>query len=805
MLKKFFTQSFSKKRKSTSALWKYREEIVGVGVAASFALLFFSLISYNPHDNSWFHFSSDSRVISNLTGVVGANVSALLVYLFGSASYFFIGCLLLLSIFLLRSLSVKEEWGRLVGLGMIILTSATIFRAHEIGSIVLYPGGVIGEWGYNISFGLLYHVGTVILMYSLFLVGTLMVARVSLYSFLQTTWSVTKAVSIFIGVWTYKIIKAVSIALWKSVAWIARTIKTYVQKRREQKKNKAVFNDFSGLAQHARKNDEKEKEQSVQATKEIQKNIDDVDLKKITAHELIYAEKFSWGQNFFFLRNTMLSRLLFKEKDGETDFDELLALISEAGREPVISYKLPDFKEIKDDREEGIDDRTLEALCKERAKTLEEKLLHFGIKGKVTAVRPGPVITLFEYEPEINMKVSKIVSLEDDLALALQALSIRIIAPIPGRNVVGFEIANKTRKDVFLSDILFQEKSAHEKKNLPIVFGVDITGTPVIEDLVHMPHLLVSGSTGSGKSVGLNTMLTSLLCNLSPEQLRLILVDPKRLEFAPYADVPHLLFPIVTSPRQAIPVLKWVVQEMEDRYETMSKTGVRSILEYHKLYSRHKIKNEVELQPMPFIVVMIDELADLMMVAGKEVEMHLARIAQMARAAGIHMIVATQRPSVDVLTGVIKVNFPSRLAFRVSSKIDSRTIIDMSGAEKLLGRGDMLFMDSGSSDVQRVHGAFVSDKEIKKLTDFARAQKLVEYLDINEALRKESTGLAQGLDDELYPEVVEFIKQIDEISISMLQRHYRIGFNRSARLIEKLETDGFIAPAQGSKPRKVLR
>jgi S-DNA-T family DNA segregation ATPase FtsK/SpoIIIE len=466
---------------------------------------------------------------------------------------------------------------------------------------------------------------------------------------------------------------------------------------------------------------------------------------------------------------------------------------------------LPDFAQFQEvkDIEQG-DQDAFEEKCRDRGKKLEEKLLHFGVKGKVVAIRPGPVITLFEYKPEIDSKISKIISLEDDLAMALTALSIRIIAPIPGRNVVGFEISNKNRKNVYLSDVLSQEALEKFDGHLPMAFGVDITGNPVIQDLIKMPHMLVAGSTGSGKSVGLNSMLVSLLCHKHPEELKIILIDPKRLEFAPYADVPHLLFPIVTNPRKAIPVLKWVVQEMEDRYDLMAQSGVRNIVDYHRLYEEKRSSRDTELPAMPFIVLIIDELADLMMVAGKDVETYIARTAQMARAAGIHMILATQRPSVDVITGMIKVNFPARIAFRVSSKIDSRTIIDSQGAEKLLGRGDMLFLNSGSSCAQRIHGAYVSTQQITKLADYLRSQQEVEYLNINEELKKENSS-ENELEDELYNEIRNFVRSVDEVSISLLQRRYRIGFNRSARLIEQLERDGIVVCQQGSKMRKVIR
>lgn len=448
---------------------------------------------------------------------------------------------------------------------------------------------------------------------------------------------------------------------------------------------------------------------------------------------------------------------------------------------------------------------TLSSIMLSKGKLLEEKLAHFGVTGVVTAIHPGPLITLYEYQPDINTKLSRITALEDDLAMALQALSIRIIAPIPGKNAVGFEISNQIREPVFAAQIFNSDNFLQSKAHLPIVFGVDVSGKPLIEDLVSMPHLLVGGTTGSGKSVGVNVMLTSLLLTKSPDDLRLVLVDPKRLEFAPYADVPHLLFPIVTNPLKASQVLKWVVHEMEQRYIKMAEAGVRSVLDYNAQRLMLEARLGKTLEAMPFIAVVIDELADLMMVAGKEVETYVVRLAQMARAAGIHMIVATQRPSVDVVTGIIKVNFPSRIAFRVSSKVDSRTILDQSGAEKLLGKGDLLFMNAASPNLQRIHGAYLSEKEIEAVTAYVRKERKVVYLNpalIDQAATEAETSAEDA--DLLYETVIEFIKGVDEISISSLQRQYRIGFNRSARIINKLEQDGLLAPAQGSKPRKVL-
>jgi len=435
-----------------------------------------------------------------------------------------------------------------------------------------------------------------------------------------------------------------------------------------------------------------------------------------------------------------------------------------------------------------------------QAKLLEEKLEQFDIKGSVVAMHAGPVVILFEYQPDIKVKVSRILSLEDDLAMALKALSIRIIAPIPGRSVVGFEVANRDRQDVLFSTILDSPEFKKHTGSLPMIFGQDTLGNNVVADLSKMPHLLIAGSTGSGKSVALNAMLVSLLCSLRPDQLKLIIIDPKRLEFAAYDGIAHLIFPIVTETKKAIPVLKWVVQTMEERYKIMASHGVRNLFDYQTAAKTNK-----DMEPMPLIVVIIDELADLMMTAGKAVEDSVARLAQMARAAGIHMIIATQRPSVDVITGMIKVNFPNRVAFKVTSKIDSRTILDTSGAEKLLGRGDMLFLDASKSHLVRVHGAYVSDAEIHGVVAQIKAQQTVQYLDLFEHLGNNQDEELLDADDELYEEVITLLKDLDEVSISMLQRRFRIGYNRSARIISLLESKGLIMSIEGGKTRRVVR
>ena len=466
-------------------------------------------------------------------------------------------------------------------------------------------------------------------------------------------------------------------------------------------------------------------------------------------------------------------------------------------------YQLPDIEMMLSKGDNSLNKHVSieQSTLDEQSAILEEKLSLFNIKGKVMRVHPGPVITLFEYKPESNIKLSKILGLEDDLAMALQALSIRILAPIPGKDVVGFEVANKVRTPVLLANIFHSNAWTKFHGNLPLILGEDTHGHHIVVDLASMPHLLIAGSTGSGKSVALNCMLISLLCAKDPDEVKLIIIDPKQLEFSGYDNIAHLLFPIITDSKKAVPILKWVVSTMEERYSLMAEHGVKNIFEYKKLTERN-----TTLEKMPFIVVIIDELADLMMTTGKDAEDLIARIAQMSRAAGIHMIVATQRPSVDVITGLIKVNFPNRISFKVTSKVDSRTILDEVGAERLLGKGDMLFVDSKDPQVKRIHGAYVSELEVQFLVNHIRQQQEVSYLDISEVLAKDETDSALlDSDQDLYKDVVEMLQDCDEVSISMIQRRFRIGYNRSARIIEALESQGLILPSDGGKMRRVVK
>jgi S-DNA-T family DNA segregation ATPase FtsK/SpoIIIE len=454
--------------------------------------------------------------------------------------------------------------------------------------------------------------------------------------------------------------------------------------------------------------------------------------------------------------------------------------------------------------ERKVDEREL----MDGARLLEEKCREFSVEGSVVQIHPGPVVTTFEFKPDAGVKYAKITGLADDLCLAMQAESV-LIDRIPGKSTVGIQIPNRNREPISLRELLESEAYRRTTSRLTLALGKTIHGEPYMTDLATMPHLLIAGSTGTGKSVGMNAMLTSILYRATPDEVRLIMIDPKRLELGMYEDIPHLLTPVVVDPKQAANALRWAVREMEERYKTLAAEGVRNIEQYNRNIQHAMAEAKGAdigelLKPLPFIVVVIDELADLMMVASTEVEQSIARLAQMARAVGIHLILATQRPSVDVITGLIKANLPSRISFRVSSKIDSRTILDGNGAEQLLGKGDMLFLPPASSRFIRLHGPYISEQESARLASFLRKQGKPTY---DESITAEEKTSADGIDmekDDLYDEAARIVVQSGQASISYLQRRLRIGFSRAARLVDMMEMEGLVSPAAGGKAREVL-
>jgi len=471
--------------------------------------------------------------------------------------------------------------------------------------------------------------------------------------------------------------------------------------------------------------------------------------------------------------------------------------------------KLPSLDLLNDPPEEKSAEIQRESL-EMNARRVERKLADFGVEGEVIEILPGPVITMYEYKPAPGVKISKVAGLSDDLALALRASSIRIVAPIPGKAAIGIEIPNNQREMVVLKEILSSTAYKDSKYELPIALGKDIVGAPVVTDLTKMPHLLVAGATGAGKSVSINTMINSLLFKVSPDLVRFLLIDPKRIELSVYHDIPHLLHPVVTQPKEATKALRWAVEEMERRYMLLSDKGVRNINTYNrKILKEQKADSgddvEGNRKTLPYIILIIDELADLMMASSREVEEGITRLAQMARSAGIHLIIATQRPSVDVLTGIIKANFPARISFQVSSRVDSRTILDSIGAETLLGEGDMLFMPPGVGRIIRIHGAYVSEEETKRVADFIRNQQKPDYdtTILSDIAQDESSEDEEIELDEKYDQAVEVVLQTGQASISMIQRKLRVGYNRAARMIEAMEKEGIVGPSDGVRAREV--
>ena len=777
--------------------WPMAKRIVGIYVGKEYVTLIrlfvfcltilflfflsFSLMHFDPSDFSILHnIYPYNFKTSSCVGFVSSYCASLLLYFFGMSSYFFLGALWGALIFFGVLGWYTYYYERIVG-SCLFICSYSLFSYLYFGSDVpLYlTGGVLGE---KVAYLFDFFLGSSLSFLGAFVVLWISMILIFQFSFLNVVrralvigdylvglfspyflWVIRKIFAIFYQGWEWGVI-----LLQRGLGKFGFPVIGSQIPIEDDPYRDPFWQDILGDA-----NSEHTPMQAVLTEIDsVLSNSTSIDLSGVGCAQQVGVSKAE----------------LYGKSIGEKP-------------ECIIPYQLPKLEKFlwHDTVEHKTIDREKE---KKQTYILEEKLQRFGVTGRVVSIRRGPVVTLYEYQPDINIKISKITSLDDDLALALQALTIRMIAPIPGTSLVGFEVANKEREIVPFSSIVHHDIFRKSSARIPLILGVDPVGNSVVIDLIKMPHLLVAGSTGSGKSMQLNVILASLLSSCSPDDLKLILIDPKRLEFATFADIPHLLVPIVTQPSRASAVLKWVVKTMEERYELLARAGVRTLQEYYKL----RENNKDQWEHLPYIVVIIDELADLMMTAGKDVEDLIVRIAQMARAAGIHAIVATQRPSVDIITGLIKVNFPSRISFRVVSKVDSRTILDSSGAEKLLGAGDMLFLDAHSSGIRRVHGAYIAHEDIVALADHVRLQQAPSYVDIeiHNGENSEINSIAHE-DIELYESVRLFVDTLDEVSISLLQRKFRIGFNRSARMIELLESQGHIISSDGGKMRKVVR
>jgi S-DNA-T family DNA segregation ATPase FtsK/SpoIIIE len=687
-------------------------------------------------------------VARNAGGPFGAWLADLLLYLFGLSAYWWAALCLYVVVWGYRRLEASRLALALVGFGLLLASSSSLERlrlyslAAELPSAG--PGGVLGDVVSSALSKALGFTGTTLLLLTVAAIG----------------------ISLFIGVSWLTIFERVGALLEKAAlaalgAW---------ERRRDRK--------LGSRAREAR-----------EAVVETEKRREESEPPLRIEPPVVKIPKSERAQ---------------KEKQAPL-FEELP------------DTPLPPLK-LLDEAVQGSGETVAADTLEFTSRLIERKLSDFGVVVKVLAAYPGPVITRYEIEPAVGVKGSQIVNLVKDLARALSVVSIRVVETIPGKSCMGLEIPNPHRQTVRLSEILGSEAYAAVHSPLAIALGKDIAGNPVVADLAKMPHLLVAGTTGSGKSVALNAMILSILYKAEPRNVRLIMIDPKMLELSVYQDIPHLLAPVVIDMKQAVNALTWCVAQMEQRYKLMNFVGARNLSGFNHKVSEGRIDdpfaldtgNPQKLHPLPNIVVVIDELADLMMVVGKKVEELIARLAQKARAAGIHLILATQRPSVDVITGLIKANIPTRIAFQVSSKVDSRTILDQSGAETLLGMGDMLYLPPGTGLPQRVHGAFVADHEVHKVVEHLKSLATPEYLE--EVLEPEvpeegaagGDGAPAGEKDPLYDQAVEIVLRTRRPSISLVQRHLRIGYNRAARLIEDMERAGMVSPMQSNGNREVL-
>ena len=724
-------------------------EVPGVLCLFIAVIAFLAFVSYSPADPSFSTYSTKHPIppVSNYIGLVGAYLSSVLLDLFGQASLWLILCLFLLSWRFFRGRPFAWPGLLAAGLAMVLIFSAAGLSRLEGGAgaesgLTILRGGLGGDLLAGVLVQFLGRVGSSLSIGAGILIGLLLVTGLSLVESAQVGAGV----------------------LGRGASFLLAIL----ERRREK-------------AEHSRRLREMLTQQQDQAPPEIKER----PARAKPAPPPPRQEVFDW----------MI---------------------------PGGPYTLPPIDLLDEPVKEagGMSEENLVAS----SRLLEKKLIDFHIEGQVVAVTSGPIITMFEYEPAPGVKISQVANLADDLAMSMRAASIRIVAPLPGKGVIGVEMPNPTRETVFLRELISSKVFQDSRSLLTLVMGVDILGQPEVADLRRMPHLLVAGATGTGKSVGLNAMILSILFKARPDEVRFLMIDPKRIELSPYNDLPHLIYPVITDPKQANQALKWAAAEMEERYRLLAEKGARNIETYNRKVQQELAQAPAPQErpagetlgeggeplpeppkPLPYLVIVIDELADLMMVSAREVESSIIRLAQMARAAGIHLILATQRPSVDVLTGLIKANMPTRVSYQVFSKVDSRTILDQNGADQLLGRGDMLFLAPGTGRLRRLHGALVLEDEVKRVTRFIKAQQAPDYRDDLDVFHlDDDLPTEDGEYDEKYEEAVELVTRTGRASISSLQRHLRVGYNRAARMIEIMERDGLVGPADGSRPRQII-
>jgi S-DNA-T family DNA segregation ATPase FtsK/SpoIIIE len=751
-----------------------------VALFAAALIWVIALVTYDPNDPVWFFSAGQQTDPVNFIGRVGAFLAELSFQLLGYAAYLIPAFLVVIGWHYFWCRVFDAALTKVTGAALLFSSSSALLAlvvgtAQTNGSSIR-PGGYVGEWLAALLSEFLYLTGSVIVTLTMMFLAVIISTQFSFGRFFAA-----------LGV-TFKgslIRSFTSLQVWRE------------ERRREQQRREVI-------AKHTKKGSVPDVNAPVITTGQPMKGDDLPVAPAVPPRKREDAP--GAAPAFGGLkpsappkppRVSMPSPLL-----PLPDPDPIAKAPAERRKG---EYALPPLALLDAPKtERKIDEREL----MDGARLLEEKCREFSVEGAVVQIHPGPVVTTFEFKPDAGVKYSKVTGLADDLCLAMQAESV-LIDRIPGKSTVGIQIPNRNREAISLRELLESEAYRRSPSKLSIALGKTIHGEPYIGDLSAMPHLLIAGSTGAGKSVGINAMLTSILYRATPDDVRMIMIDPKRLELGMYDDIPHLLTPVVVDAKQAANALRWAVREMEERYKTLAAEGVRNIEQYNRnilqaIADKQTPPDGEPFKPLPFIVVVIDELADLMMVASNDVELAIARLAQMARAVGIHLILATQRPSVDVITGLIKANMPARISFRVSSKIDSRTILDGNGAEQLLGKGDMLFLPPASARVIRIHGPYISEQESARLASILRKQGKPNY---DASITAEEKTGADGVEmdkDDLYDEAARVIVQSGQASISYLQRRLRIGFSRAARLVDMMEMEGLVSPAAGGKGREVL-
>jgi S-DNA-T family DNA segregation ATPase FtsK/SpoIIIE len=770
---------------ASSALSRRISEFVGVLCFAVALLWLIALATYNPADPAWFFNTGSTQPAANLAGRAGAFVAELSHQVVGYAAYLFPVLAAIIGWYRFWCTPIDAPYTKIIGV-VLLLSSTSAFlslalAAARVTGVSFEPGGWVGDQLAGALSASFNRTGSLIII----------LTALGLSLVLTTQFSFGRVFAAITG-WLRDRVSARVAAFW-----------TWREERRRDRQRREIVSKHAKRAAAQADPAKAPKPQPAQPAADL-----DLDLRRPSGPPSRPADA----------RAAAADKAPAGAASGwmSPRKDPAIKVSAPATPQPAESgskspaekkrggYAFPPVTLLDAPRtERKIDEREL----MESARLLEEKCGEFAVAGSVVQIHPGPVVTTFEFKPEAGVKYSKVTSLADDLSLAMRAESV-LIERIPGKSTVGIQIPNQHREPISLRELLESEAYQAAPSKLTVAMGKTIHGEPFLGDLAAMPHLLIAGATGTGKSVALNAMLTSILFRATPEEVRLIMIDPKRLELGMYEEIPHLLTPVVVDPKQAANALTWAVREMEERYKTLAAEGVRNIDQYNRniraaALERPANSEEPLPKPLPYIIVVIDELADLMMVARNEVEESVARLAQMARAIGIHLLLATQRPSVDVITGLIKANLPARISFRVSSKVDSRTILDGNGAEQLLGKGDMLFLPPASSRLVRVHGPYISEQETARLAAFLRKQGKPVY---DESITAEEKGpdAVEFEKDDLYDEAARLVVSTGQASISYLQRRLRVGFSRAARLVDMMEAEGIVSAAMGGKPREVL-